>query len=510
MIVCSIGTITGVTENTEPVKSAVSARGEGCMYNSAGVKEAGKREIPEKTRRPAASSGTIPTCENPGVHLAVHGYVVVLRAFDRLPFGVTARRCTVVRENLKWAQEGIVMLGEVLKGAAYLAVETRCLKISAGTSVFLAFPGHPRGPGTVEEFLPYPRRVPASAEIPPGALWTDLARGPCIIRPATDRTMDLPPREYTPLPFLIPLHPLVQLPKYASSRFLSTTAARMKTRRFIGLKTFNAALFPGTSPPPPFFPIPLACHQTKPYVATRLLVSIKGPQRCAVETLASNKHVAKWNFNILLPQQLSRVVLFVSVGVHGQKMKNRSASSIVYGGYCEMMRGQHFHYSSLPFPEHWFVRSVSLINCTRARRIAPRRVVPNVLGRRQAMVFHSPLFDVYDRSFNQAANLRDDEPRVHETRARPREEERDGLRRRGRCEVSGGRSCRETGDVYLRLAAGVGKGAGGTAGYQNTSVVTFSLGNPVANPPQTPSVVFYCCGGRPAGRRARYLTPPSS
>ncbi|KAJ8893719.1 hypothetical protein PR048_006319 [Dryococelus australis] len=28
---------------------------------------AGKREIPEKTRRPAASSGTIPTCENPGV-----------------------------------------------------------------------------------------------------------------------------------------------------------------------------------------------------------------------------------------------------------------------------------------------------------------------------------------------------------------------------------------------------------------------------------------------------------
>ncbi|KAJ8882795.1 hypothetical protein PR048_014609 [Dryococelus australis] len=26
----------------------------------------GKREIPEKTRRPAASSGTIPTCEKPG------------------------------------------------------------------------------------------------------------------------------------------------------------------------------------------------------------------------------------------------------------------------------------------------------------------------------------------------------------------------------------------------------------------------------------------------------------
>ncbi|KAJ8871682.1 hypothetical protein PR048_028009 [Dryococelus australis] len=27
----------------------------------------GKREIPEKTHRPVASSGTIPTCENPGV-----------------------------------------------------------------------------------------------------------------------------------------------------------------------------------------------------------------------------------------------------------------------------------------------------------------------------------------------------------------------------------------------------------------------------------------------------------
>ncbi|KAJ8878038.1 hypothetical protein PR048_022501 [Dryococelus australis] len=27
--------------------------------------KAGKREIPEKTRRPTASSGTIPTCENP-------------------------------------------------------------------------------------------------------------------------------------------------------------------------------------------------------------------------------------------------------------------------------------------------------------------------------------------------------------------------------------------------------------------------------------------------------------
>ncbi|KAJ8876034.1 hypothetical protein PR048_023942 [Dryococelus australis] len=34
---------------------------------SAGIKRKGKREIPEKTRRPMASSGRIPTCENPGV-----------------------------------------------------------------------------------------------------------------------------------------------------------------------------------------------------------------------------------------------------------------------------------------------------------------------------------------------------------------------------------------------------------------------------------------------------------
>ncbi|KAJ8891836.1 hypothetical protein PR048_004390 [Dryococelus australis] len=33
----------------------------------AGIQGRGKQEIPEKTRRPAASSGTIPTCENQGV-----------------------------------------------------------------------------------------------------------------------------------------------------------------------------------------------------------------------------------------------------------------------------------------------------------------------------------------------------------------------------------------------------------------------------------------------------------
>ncbi|KAJ8889753.1 hypothetical protein PR048_009255 [Dryococelus australis] len=38
-----------------------------CGWSSTGMKERGKREIPEKTNRPATSSGTIPTCENPGV-----------------------------------------------------------------------------------------------------------------------------------------------------------------------------------------------------------------------------------------------------------------------------------------------------------------------------------------------------------------------------------------------------------------------------------------------------------
>ncbi|KAJ8870035.1 hypothetical protein PR048_029046 [Dryococelus australis] len=35
------------------------------VWSSAGMQRRGKREIPEKTRRPAASSGTIHTCENP-------------------------------------------------------------------------------------------------------------------------------------------------------------------------------------------------------------------------------------------------------------------------------------------------------------------------------------------------------------------------------------------------------------------------------------------------------------
>ncbi|KAJ8889325.1 hypothetical protein PR048_008824, partial [Dryococelus australis] len=35
------------------------------LWSNAGMKGRGKREIPENTRRPTASSGTIPTCENP-------------------------------------------------------------------------------------------------------------------------------------------------------------------------------------------------------------------------------------------------------------------------------------------------------------------------------------------------------------------------------------------------------------------------------------------------------------
>ncbi|KAJ8881209.1 hypothetical protein PR048_017683 [Dryococelus australis] len=45
------------------------------VWSSAGMKERGKREIPEKTRQPPVSSGTILTCENPGVTRSVieHG-----------------------------------------------------------------------------------------------------------------------------------------------------------------------------------------------------------------------------------------------------------------------------------------------------------------------------------------------------------------------------------------------------------------------------------------------------
>ncbi|KAJ8869820.1 hypothetical protein PR048_028829 [Dryococelus australis] len=41
------------------------ARASHASSSSAGIKRRGKREIPEETRRPTTSSGTIPTCENP-------------------------------------------------------------------------------------------------------------------------------------------------------------------------------------------------------------------------------------------------------------------------------------------------------------------------------------------------------------------------------------------------------------------------------------------------------------
>ncbi|KAJ8867652.1 hypothetical protein PR048_031455 [Dryococelus australis] len=48
--------------------SSCSVPGEDCprrIWSSAGMKGREKLDIPEKTRRPTASSGTIPTCENP-------------------------------------------------------------------------------------------------------------------------------------------------------------------------------------------------------------------------------------------------------------------------------------------------------------------------------------------------------------------------------------------------------------------------------------------------------------
>ncbi|KAJ8875473.1 hypothetical protein PR048_023368 [Dryococelus australis] len=47
------------------VNSRTPLRSNMSLWSSAEMKGRGKREIPEKTRRPKASSGTIPTCENP-------------------------------------------------------------------------------------------------------------------------------------------------------------------------------------------------------------------------------------------------------------------------------------------------------------------------------------------------------------------------------------------------------------------------------------------------------------
>ncbi|KAJ8865949.1 hypothetical protein PR048_033472 [Dryococelus australis] len=47
-------------------RTALMPAGRGTIWSSTGMQGWRKLEIPEKTRRPAASSGTIPTCENPG------------------------------------------------------------------------------------------------------------------------------------------------------------------------------------------------------------------------------------------------------------------------------------------------------------------------------------------------------------------------------------------------------------------------------------------------------------
>ncbi|KAJ8871316.1 hypothetical protein PR048_027633 [Dryococelus australis] len=51
---------------TSPIWEALNIKVKRGEYGSAPeCRGGGKREIPEKTRRPAGSSGTIPTCENP-------------------------------------------------------------------------------------------------------------------------------------------------------------------------------------------------------------------------------------------------------------------------------------------------------------------------------------------------------------------------------------------------------------------------------------------------------------
>ncbi|KAJ8891912.1 hypothetical protein PR048_004469 [Dryococelus australis] len=57
------------------------------VWSNTGVQERGKREISDKTRRPAASSGTIPTCENMGGGPAGSRtrFTLVWEAIERLP-----------------------------------------------------------------------------------------------------------------------------------------------------------------------------------------------------------------------------------------------------------------------------------------------------------------------------------------------------------------------------------------------------------------------------------------
>ncbi|KAJ8866503.1 hypothetical protein PR048_032346 [Dryococelus australis] len=65
-------------------------------WSSAGMKGQGKRDIPEKTRRPTASSDAIPTCENPGV--------TSRRESNPIPFGGICTFCAFTNScaDLPW------------------------------------------------------------------------------------------------------------------------------------------------------------------------------------------------------------------------------------------------------------------------------------------------------------------------------------------------------------------------------------------------------------------------
>ncbi|KAJ8875334.1 hypothetical protein PR048_023229 [Dryococelus australis] len=56
-----------VRHNSHMLKSRGYLAGDRTRWNGAGKKGRGKREITEKTHQPTASTGMIPTCENPGI-----------------------------------------------------------------------------------------------------------------------------------------------------------------------------------------------------------------------------------------------------------------------------------------------------------------------------------------------------------------------------------------------------------------------------------------------------------
>ncbi|KAJ8874417.1 hypothetical protein PR048_025266 [Dryococelus australis] len=58
--------VNGAAKENARVAKTEDPEGRSDVWSSAGMQGHGKGEIPEKTCRPAASSNTIPTCENPG------------------------------------------------------------------------------------------------------------------------------------------------------------------------------------------------------------------------------------------------------------------------------------------------------------------------------------------------------------------------------------------------------------------------------------------------------------